>query len=288
MTAEDIINVKYSYVNTFLQTLVGEYQDKEKEKQKREEAGQKNSKVPIWALWWQGEEDAPELVKICIESMRKNLPAESTELHIISENNLFDYIYLPEYIIRKFQEKIITLTHLSDIIRVCLLNQYGGLWIDATYLIAQPVAEEFFRFQDFWTQCFATAPWDGDVAQGRWSCNLLGGNKGQLLFGFLEEALLFYWKCHDILIDYYIFDYAIAVAHDNLETAHSMIDRCQPSQPNLFKLREVINMPYCEAEFQEIMKETQFFKLSYKVPYEEKNIDGKETYFGYFKRILKA
>ena len=57
----------------------------------------------IWVFWWQGIDNAPELVKLCIESIKKNL--DNHELIIIDKNNLEKYINLPDYIYQKFNYK---------------------------------------------------------------------------------------------------------------------------------------------------------------------------------------
>lgn len=78
----------------------------------------------VWTCWWQGEKSAPELVKACWESQRRNIPSE-IELIIITEQNYKKYIELPEYILEKVKKGYISLTTLSDIIRASLLYRWG-------------------------------------------------------------------------------------------------------------------------------------------------------------------
>ena len=54
----------------------------------------------IWLMWWQGEENAPEIVKRCIESVRLN--AGNHDIIIITKNNYSDYINIPNYVIEKY------------------------------------------------------------------------------------------------------------------------------------------------------------------------------------------
>ena len=63
---------------------------------------EKSDTPAIWSVWWQGEENAPELVRMCFAAIRKHQCAHP--FRIITEANYRDYIDLPEHIIRKVQE----------------------------------------------------------------------------------------------------------------------------------------------------------------------------------------
>jgi len=74
----------------------------------------------IWVLWFQGIENAPEVVKICYESLLKYCPQKN--IILLSEENLNDYISLPKYVEDKYQQGIISRTHYSDIVRTISLQ----------------------------------------------------------------------------------------------------------------------------------------------------------------------
>lgn len=93
----------------------------------------------IWTCWWQGENNAPLLVKKCIDSMRQY--AGENKVVVIDEHNMKEYITLPDYIIRKHNEGIIPHTQFSDIVRLALLQKYGGCWIDATILLTDQLPQ---------------------------------------------------------------------------------------------------------------------------------------------------
>ena len=85
---------------------------------------------PIWTFWWQGEQAMPPIVRICYQSLLRN--AGTHPVHLITKENIDKYIEFPSHIMKKVRNGHITLTHFSDILRMCLLYQYGGLWMDAT------------------------------------------------------------------------------------------------------------------------------------------------------------
>lgn len=79
-----------------------------------------NSKK-IWVLWRQGIENAPDLVKICVNSLKRHNCWY--EIIFLDKNNYKEYITLPDFILEKVLKKYITITHLSDIIRMALLKK---------------------------------------------------------------------------------------------------------------------------------------------------------------------
>lgn len=84
----------------------------------------------IWWSWLQGESEAPELAKVCLESLRKNFP--DYKIVIVTNDNLDNYVKLPQTILDKFNAGWIKGAHFADIIRLNLLAKYGGVWMDAT------------------------------------------------------------------------------------------------------------------------------------------------------------
>ena len=84
----------------------------------------------IWVFWWQGKDRMPSLVEKCYQSVIRNKGRRHVIL--ITKDNIKQYATIPDYIYEKVNNGEITLTHLSDILRFNLLNEYGGLWIDST------------------------------------------------------------------------------------------------------------------------------------------------------------
>ena len=78
----------------------------------------------IWYCWFQGEEDLPPLVQCCYNSLKKNSGAY--EICFVDEKNFSEYVELAPHILQKFADGEISRTHLSDILRVNLLERYGG------------------------------------------------------------------------------------------------------------------------------------------------------------------
>ena len=85
----------------------------------------------IWICWWQGIENAPEIVKACVESIKRN--AGEYEVIVITDDNCKDYVQFPDWLEGKMENEIFSRTHYSDLLRMSILAKYGGIWIDSTF-----------------------------------------------------------------------------------------------------------------------------------------------------------
>ncbi len=50
----------------------------------------------VWVCWLQGEDNMPEIVSLCLESIRKNVP-KNIDVVLITMENVECYIDIPEY-----------------------------------------------------------------------------------------------------------------------------------------------------------------------------------------------
>ena len=100
----------------------------------------------VWVCWFQGLDNAPALVKKCYESLKQNLT--DREIILITSDNMCDYVKFPEFILEKWKAGQITHTHMTDLLRLELLIQYGGMWVDATVLCTskrEEIPDYFFN-----------------------------------------------------------------------------------------------------------------------------------------------
>lgn len=105
----------------------------------------------IFMLWFQGFENAPFVVKKCLKSWKMKNP--SWKIIELNSNNLLEYIDLNEEIIN-FKNKKIEYAALSDIIRLTILNKYGGLWVDATTFCIKPLDDWLNKYNKLGFWCF--------------------------------------------------------------------------------------------------------------------------------------
>ena len=82
----------------------------------------------IWWCWSQGIESAPPLVRCCYESLKKL----GKEIIVLDEENIPEYVTLPDFIMEKYRSGSFGKAHFSDLLRLELLTKRGGVWIDST------------------------------------------------------------------------------------------------------------------------------------------------------------
>lgn len=95
----------------------------------------KHQELPklIWTYWAQGADATPYIVTKCIESWRTLNP--NWQFHVLDESNVMQYVDmsdLPQWLPFRYR---------ANILRVRLLKQYGGIWVDSTTFCHRPLDE---------------------------------------------------------------------------------------------------------------------------------------------------
>jgi hypothetical protein len=93
----------------------------------------------IWLLWLQGWSEAPRLARACLSSWQKY--NSDWEIRAISLDEIRILIELPDLSGVK-----ITPASFSDFVRLRLLKEYGGIWVDATVLCRRPLDSWIWPF----------------------------------------------------------------------------------------------------------------------------------------------
>lgn len=215
----------------------------------------------IWMCWWQGLDNAPEITKKCIASVQKN--AGGHEVVVISEANYQEYVQLPAWIIEKYRKGTISRTHFSDVLRLFLLAEHGGLWLDSSVFCTGEQLQEYLHMP-VWT---IKRPGYGhlSVAGGRWVTGTMGCDEAhRWMFAVVRDFLLQYWRTHDMLMDYLILDYLIDLAVRNESRIADCFANIAPNNLNGDELLKVINEPFDEARWKELQENTGLFILSWK------------------------
>ncbi|HFI0645869.1 TPA: capsular polysaccharide synthesis protein [Streptococcus suis] len=86
----------------------------------------------IFVFWWDGFDNAPILVKKCLDSIKYFNP--SAQVIEISKDNFEEYTDINPVILSAFHNGDISVQTFSDILRFNLLKNHGGAWVDSTIL----------------------------------------------------------------------------------------------------------------------------------------------------------
>ncbi|MCO4579622.1 hypothetical protein Si070_01268 [Streptococcus infantarius subsp. infantarius] len=225
----------------------------------------------VWVCWFQGLDDAPEIVKLCIDSIKENF--KGYEVIILTEKCIREYVTFPEVIERRLEKGQITLTHLSDLLRVELLVKYGGIWIDSTVLItdnnisSEIVDSDLFMFQEL-------KPGSEGHSLPISSWFIVAKANHPILLA--TQAMLYeYWSENTKLIDYFLLHHFINISKEHFEQLWKKMPKYPNSLPHLLQL-ELFD-EYSEPRLEEIYRLTSIHKLSYK--FSEEDMRKVNTFF---------
>ena len=228
----------------------------------------------FWVFWWQGEDSMPELVKGCF----LQLSSHNENVTLVTKDNIRSYCNIPDYIFDKVDKGLISLTHFSDIVRVSLLAEHGGMWIDSTCWTINKIPQDInnrilispktINVPDF--------PW---WSNSRWCGWCMGTNKkNNPLFVFTRDFFYIFYK-HNSRIPFYLFiDYLYDYAYRNFKDVRRMFDSIPENNLERGQLHFCLNKSWDYEQYLRLTKNTWVFKLSYKSLWKHENA-GQTTFY---------
>lgn len=232
----------------------------------------KDQKI-IWQYWGQGVEDnsLPNMVKICFNSVDKY----KGEYQVIrlDENNIADYLDLPSFVWERKKNPQFKHAFFADLIRLALLDVYGGIWIDATILLTAPLDEdilkqEFFMFQrhpkaqdkEFWEKFnYDYFGWHDEHYVNILNSFIVGKKDNKIIHTCLDVMLNF-WKTQEDIPHYFIFQIMFSeLCKKNIFEQDILI--LDDTLPHL--LQVVMNLEFDSKIYEGILKKIMVHKLNY-------------------------
>lgn len=236
-----------------------------------------NMENTIWVCWLQGEDKMPDVIKLCYDSIKKN--AGDRHVRLITFDNINEFVTIPTSIWNKLEQNKISFTHFADYLRILLLKTHGGLWIDASIFVSRPI--DFIPTKNELYTIKSKKINDVYVSDCRWTVSLIGCAKGNILFYALEFLMRKYIEEHKSFIDFFLFDYFIAVLYDYNSSIRSMIDRIHYNNPNFYLLQDCCNLEYDDAKYKQLINSQTYHKLSWKSTYNKLTEDRKPTLYSH-------
>lgn len=144
----------------------------------------------IWIYWDSGLDKAPEVVKMCIESWRAKNPG--WKVHVLDQDRVCEFTTMPKL------SPSMPIQFYADLLRLRLLREHGGVWVDATAYCVRPLDEwlpvvaqrGFFAF--FWTPETYWYTWPGyHRAVANW---FLASEPGNVIISDWEKYSFRYWE----------------------------------------------------------------------------------------------
>lgn len=264
------------YLEKLLQPVIERYVDDH-------ELGEQVENAPIWVCWWNGEDAAPPLVRQCIQSIRKQ--AGNQPVHLITGKTYAEYLELPSCFRLNIENGTMGFAHLADYIRVTLLAQYGGLWLDATMFCAEPLPELCFSLPVF--TCKSELIESRYLSKYQWVTFCLGGYKGNVFYRFLKDAFEAYWRSHAYAIDYLFFDHMIHLAQEKIPAIRACLKDVPVNNVHRDDLQAAMNAALPAEAFESVLHEdTTLYKLSWRETYSVETEDGRPSVYAHFLKMV--
>lgn len=235
----------------------------------------------IWFCWLQGMAQAPEMVKVCLESQKRMF---GDKVIVLDNKNYKDWISLPDYVEEKYRKGYIPGALFSDMMRLELLIQYGGTWIDSTVLADptglnnsnnkwRPSIDEIKNSELFIFRYFRQGK---IVGMSNWFIHSKPNNP---LLQDIRDMLYAYWQKYNCTVEYYIFHLLFAEAAKRYP--EMIVQMPKGNSFHSLMLRDNITMFYDEDWWQELTTHVCFHKLNYRLE-KQANINQDS----YWKHIL--
>jgi mannosyltransferase OCH1-like enzyme len=255
------LNGAYEYLQRYkkaLQTDITEYKAEPTEK-------------IIWTCWLQGIENAPVLVKKCIESMRQY--ANGYKVEVIDLNNVSQFVQLPDLVVSKYKAGIIPHAHFSDMIRLALLEKYGGVWIDSTILMTDVLPDYILDANLF-------AFRGSGIGHVRIYNPFLAAKPHHPIIQSMLLLLYAYWKEKNKLVSYSIFHLFFSIAIEQSHLNQSLWnDVPNVSGTQMFYLQSQLGRPFDSNVYELATRLSSLHKLTYKFDEFGIDISKKGTFY---------
>lgn len=155
----------------------------------------------IWTCWLQGRQQAPELVRKCLLTWEERNPA--WDFRFLDARTISRYVELTEHL--DLLHQVITPQALTDVLRLLLLYEYGGVWVDATAYCNAPLDNWLPSAAD--NGFFAFSRRSASLPLGNW---FLAARPDNLLLMKCVERALEYWKGRQRNPNYWWFHHLFA------------------------------------------------------------------------------
>ncbi len=248
-------------------------------------------KPVVWFMWWQGEDSMPDIIRINYNALQHNL--NGYEIIFLDKTNIEQYLTLPQYIWKKLESGLISITHLSDLVRASVLHKYGGLWLDATIHVTAPLPN--YKGLTYWSpkwQIKQSEKRKYKLWFGLWSISNIPkltmtqcmgtwySAKDNPIFGCLKDFWLAYWKDSNGKPYYWTTEvFLIGCMYPKIPAVQNQIDNLGYNNPKVFNISELINEEVNHKALRELLSDTQYFYLRWKSQYIENSTSNKKTLY---------
>lgn len=212
-----------------------------------------SDKIKVFT-YWDSQDNLPEIIQLCRKSMEKYVSPSHFELIILNKDNYSEWTSLK----KEHIPANISQAHFTDILRMSLLQKWGGFWLDATCLLTEDFfkATEDIRAQEQFLFCYANS------RVGNW---FIYSKPNNYVISLVLETLLLWWTTNGRLTNYFM-------THDMIEMLYwvdskyrIMWDEMIKTHPrNALALLKAYNQETTPEQFDALKNGSFVHKLTYK------------------------
>ena len=212
----------------------------------------------IWWLWLQGVDKAPDVCKACLRSLRRWYPDK--KIITLDLNNLHEYITLPDYINEKYKKGIIDNTKYSNLVRLQLLIEYGGTWIDSTVFCTGRNFEYIMHLPLFmFRRDSADKGWPVRIS-ANW---FIVSAPHDPILTLTRDLHFQYWQDYDFCMHYFIFHMFFRMASEAYSDEWNQIPFISVRPTH--EIRKAFYENYTEEKMEYLREVSNFHKLTWKL-----------------------
>ncbi|MBO4498948.1 MAG: hypothetical protein J5732_01690 [Bacteroidaceae bacterium] len=231
-----------------------------------------SGKKVIWQYWAQGfEGELPEVVKVCLASVDKY--KGNYEVIRLSDKTISEYVDLPDFVWEKRRNGW-SIAFFSDVLRLALLYVYGGVWLDATILLTEPIPDrystyDFFMFQrdeneknkKYWENSYAYYfGWSKNFKVRVLNSIIFAKAENRFLCDYLNLMLCIWKNC-----EVYPYYFTTQIMFNQLLSSGKTVLDCPVENDCLpHYLMQIINGDFPYATVEETCNLCSMHKLTYK------------------------
>lgn len=218
----------------------------------------------VFVFWWDDFDQAPVLVKRCLESVRSAHP--DCRVIPISKKNYLEYTDIHPRILKDYNEGKISVQTFSDILRFNLLKKNGGVWIDATiYFEKEYNLLNRLETKPIESVAFSTSAdflqYKGEVCS--WSGYFFASRKNSVFTQAMDTVFREYYLKYHTYSLYFFIDAALMICKVN-HIDNDALRNIHHNDADMTLLAKLLNEPYDPVYRKHISKIPQKLAWSYK------------------------
>ena len=242
--------------------------------------------LPIFFMWFQGENNLPLVIQKCLESIRKNMSGR--KVIIITRENILKYADIPDYILQKVDNGLITKTMFSDIARAALLYKNAGTWADAAIYLTKEIPQEYCN-KSYYCPAGIYSEHKKDFrylfnGTKGWNISFQGTNqKAFPLYDFLFHFYCKFLYEYNTNVDYFMTDFMISLFCKHNQKFKNLLENQDENNQREFDLALLMNKALNaknQQSLKKLLNENYIHKLTYRKNW-KKYYNRKETIYNY-------